>query len=104
MSGLVSHSSSNFACRDSNVYFANCYRSADNGKTWNKMNTDSVTFSVNSLMFRDSTLFAGAENKGIYRSEDYGANWTPIKNGIVHRLEGRQYTNRYAQSRSSPFD
>lgn len=57
------------------------YRSADQGKHWDKLNVPDHGLPVWSLLFdpRDPTImYAGYENCEIFRSEDSGAHWSPL--------------------------
>jgi hypothetical protein len=60
--------------------------STDNGQTWTPSGLSS--HSVYSLLTRDSSIFAGVSNGGVYRSTNMGQSWTQtaLDNGHVYSL------------------
>ena len=53
------------------------YRSADDGLTWNRIESNSIT-RLNTIISNSiGTLYAGTEN-GVFRSIDDGEHWVPI--------------------------
>jgi len=62
---------------------AGVFSSSDNGGTWNKKNTGLESHTVLCLAARknddgESDLFAGTSSGKIFRSSDYGTNWTQM--------------------------
>ncbi len=49
--------------------------SLDNGINWSPINTDFIDRNITSLVFIDSTLFAGTKEDGVFSSKDYGVTW-----------------------------
>ena len=57
------------------------YISTDGGNSWTARNNGISTLSVNSLIKKDTLLFAGTSN-GVRRSIDHGEHWTVVNNGL----------------------
>lgn len=56
------------------------YRSSDDGLHWSKMSSGITVGFITSLAGTDSILYAGAAGGyGIFRTVDYGSNWTPVE-------------------------
>jgi photosystem II stability/assembly factor-like uncharacterized protein len=54
--------------------------STDNGNSWNAVGP-SMDY-VNALAVKDTNIFAGTLNSGIFRSTNNGRNWTAVNNGL----------------------
>jgi hypothetical protein len=59
------------------------YLSTDGGANWTSTNA-APDFGVQSLLVKDSCLFAGTFGSGVYRSTDYGAHWSAANNGLTN--------------------
>jgi photosystem II stability/assembly factor-like uncharacterized protein len=64
------------------------YQSSDGGANWQSSSTGLVALKnyVNTLVVRDSTIFAGTEESGVFRSTDGAASWTSANNGLSSPL------------------
>ena len=86
ISGLDGAESIGCFAQRGNVLFAGTnrgvYLSADGGANWTATNAG-LDFWVQSLLVRDSCLFAGTFGSGVYRSTDYGAHWSVANNGLT---------------------
>ncbi len=58
------------------------FRSTNFGKNWYPTNLRFKDTYVNSLLIKDSSLFAGTL-EGVYRTTDYGYNWIPLNAGLT---------------------
>jgi len=77
------------ACRDSNVYVGGSYDwfyySTNNGSSWNWEGSSSgltkapLSLAVNSL----GDIFAGTSGGGVFKSTNYGVNWTAVNTGLT---------------------
>ena len=60
-------------------------RSTDNGMSWNRFAIDTGVLDIHTLAVMDTILFANGswgDGGGVYRSTDYGANWTEVYNAV----------------------
>jgi len=76
---LVANSTSIFAAiSGSSLVGARINRSFDNGTTWTAANAGIEDIQVNALALIGTTLFAGTNRNGFFRSTDNGTSWTNI--------------------------
>ena len=58
------------------------FRSLDQGKTWMSINEGLRERSIQAFAVgKDGSLYAGT-NAGIFKTEDHGAHWSPINQGL----------------------
>ena len=57
------------------------FMSTDSGDNWVPKGLTNIN--VNTIIQRDSVLFAGTDNSGVFMSTDYGMNWVTIKNNLA---------------------
>jgi photosystem II stability/assembly factor-like uncharacterized protein len=70
------------------------FLSADDGDTWSRI----LDRYVSSIVFSDSNLFAAVPNEGVYLSQNYGVDWTPVNAGLTNlsvRQLGRSGPNLF---------
>ena len=68
--------------------FGEGIRSSDNGVTWNIFNIDTSWFNIFDCAFDQDDKFFASTSKGLFKSEDFGANWTQINsNYFINPLE-----------------
>jgi photosystem II stability/assembly factor-like uncharacterized protein len=71
-----------FAGTDSGVY-----KSKDEGSTWSKTSSGLPDYSIASLAFNNTYLFAGIRGRAVYRSSDSGNTWVQAYNGLYNGLD-----------------
>lgn len=63
------------------------YMSSDGGRSWierdNGLNNKNFNF-IFSIVYVNGTLFASTGGSGIYRSTDFGQNWTPLNSSSLN--------------------
>jgi photosystem II stability/assembly factor-like uncharacterized protein len=74
------------ATADSGIFRFTGFVSAD--RYWEKVNTGLTNLSITSLISTDeTTIFAGTNGSGIYKSVDKGDNWISVNNHNLHHLD-----------------
>ncbi|MGD1043957.1 MAG: choice-of-anchor D domain-containing protein, partial [Bacteroidota bacterium] len=76
---------SSFTISGSNMFLGTSadgvFRTTDNGSNWVKTNNGLTNLSINTLISKGSSLFAGTSN-GVFLSTDNGSNWTAVNTGL----------------------
>ncbi len=76
ISGLTIAENGNVYCGTS----SSILRSADDGVSWQDINTGTIPFQATAIMYRSKTLFIGTLNNGILTSTDEGVRWKSPSN------------------------
>jgi photosystem II stability/assembly factor-like uncharacterized protein len=63
---------------------AGMYVTKDTGKTWYPCGLYGVS-DIYSLVIKDDIIYAGADERGIYKSTDDGTNWQEMNNGLTNK-------------------
>ncbi|HSD64022.1 MAG TPA: T9SS type A sorting domain-containing protein [Ignavibacteriaceae bacterium] len=83
--GLTNHSSVHRVIKAGNYFFASAndgiYRSTD-GLNWNLVNNGMTTTTTLTVDSYDTTIFTGTNEGFVYKSTDYGENWTSISDDL----------------------
>jgi photosystem II stability/assembly factor-like uncharacterized protein len=61
------------------------YRSTNNGDVWSTANVGLTNLTVNAIVVRDSSLFAGT-NGGVFRTTNNGDSWIKIDSGLQSNI------------------
>ena len=81
---LAAHESRLYAGSENGVFV-----SEDRGESWLPT---SFNNSVSTLTVDGATVYAGTWSQGVFRSDDTGVTWKPIRDGLrVHEHEGERY-------------
>ena len=84
VNALAIHESRLYAGGSSGVFV-----SEDGGNIWSLTSLDHA---VSTLTVDGDTIYAGIWGKGVFRSDDAGLTWKPIRNGLrFHEHDGEQY-------------
>ena len=82
---LQGNSSLCFAFNGSNVYAGTrggVFLSADNGLTWNGINTGLTNLNIRAITLMGNDIIAGTEGGGAFKSTDNGASWSAVNSGL----------------------
>lgn len=70
--------------------------STDHGNSWQ---TTSFKNSATAITIDGNTVYAGTWNQGIFRSDDAGSTWKPLRDGFpFDDLDGNVITEKFAES------
>jgi photosystem II stability/assembly factor-like uncharacterized protein len=80
---LASNGSNIYAGRDApgNIFLSN-----DNGANWSVVNNGLAGAAVNSLVIKDTNVFAADWMGGVFLSTNNGTNWTALNNGLINTM------------------
>jgi len=78
---IVTNGSYTFTLTNTGIYFLQ-----KNDTSWLTLpsNNDLTNINVNTLAMKDSNLYLGSLNNGIYLSTNYGTNWNNISNNLPY--------------------
>jgi hypothetical protein len=82
--GIVTDGTHIFGCGVGGVSPGGVSVSVDNGNTWQSASEGLPSSGVYRLCMTGSTLFAFAEDFCIYRSTDFGGNWSKVKARVAN--------------------
>lgn len=71
------------------------FRSSDAGASWNEIGDSAFVdayFLQDVMIGNDGVIFVTPDNRGLYRTEDNGASWTPSHTGVVASSVGTLVT------------
>jgi hypothetical protein len=84
--GLDNEMVNAFAFNGTTTFVANGYkvfRSFNQGATWNEL---PLEVGFNTFAVIGSSVFAGSNGAGVYRSDDNGESWYTVNNGVSHAV------------------
>ncbi|TAK65382.1 MAG: T9SS type A sorting domain-containing protein [Bacteroidetes bacterium] len=64
------------------------YRTTDAGGLWTKCNTGLINGNILGVYINGSTMYAGSETAGFFKSENNGDSWVTLDNGLDLRDNG----------------